>query len=436
VVTGRPTALAALVLGIVAAATGGVASGQDVVGVYLTYPADPTTGMVVNWVNLYPQNTGTVWFRETGTDEWASAEAEHSQLAPSALQLRRVELGGLRPDRPYEFGIGSRPEGRDKGWRFRTMPARLERLVRFVSGGDMMHSREQLDRMNRQAARLEPDFALLGGDFAYANGVAAMRWVDWLGSWSSAALARDRRLIPIVPAIGNHEVRGGYGGEIPKDAPYYYGLFVRPGGRSYHALDVGDYLSLVVLDSGHTEAIAGPQASWLAEALAAREARPYLFVAYHFPAYGTAKGPADGLAVDHPRSAEIREHWLPHLDRFGPTAVFEHDHHTFKRTHRLRGHRRDDENGLIFLGDGAWGVKTRPVPAAESAWWLAKAEARNHLWAIDLRPSAPPLARAFDEDGEIFDEVELVPVRPMPVPEGLPVAVPESEPELEPATAS
>jgi len=389
------------------------AAAQDLVGLYLTWPDDPTTGIVVNWVNLYPRNTDTVWYRDDDTDAWRSAEAEQSEVEPSSLQLRRADLTDLEPDHTYTFGIGDKPAA-GKGWRFRTMPARLERPVRFVAGGDMMHSREMLDRMTKQAAALDPDFALLGGDLAYANGVAATRWIDWLGSWMTAGVAKDRRLIPIVTAIGNHETRGGRDGDPRKDAPYYYGLFVRPGGRSFFAADVGDYLSLVVLDSGHTQKVAGPQAEWLAAALAARERQRFLFVTYHFPAYGTSKSPSGKLPIDNPRAIEIREHWVPHLERHGATAVFEHDHHTYKRSHRIRAGERDDENGLLYLGDGAWGVGTRPVPAPGTAWWLARAEAKNHIWCLDLQPDSTVLARAIDERGEVFDEVEITEPRTKP----------------------
>lgn len=397
---------------------------QDMVGCFVTWPDDPTVGMIVNWVNLYPKNTDEIWYRAVDADEdaeWMTARAERIPLEPSALQLRRAELPGLEPGTTYRFGIGDRPTKAEAGWRFRTMPATLDRPVRFVAGGDMMHDRKAIDVMNRQAARLDPDFAFLGGDLAYANGVSAMRWIDWLGSWTHAGVAADRRLIPLVVGIGNHEVRGGYRGEIPKDAPYFYGLFVRPGRKSYVVHDAGDYLSLVMLDSGHTERVAGAQAHWLAEALAARERKPFLFVSYHYPAYGTAKGPAAGLPIDDPRSVEIREHWVPHFERYGVSAVFEHDHHTYKRSHRLRRHARDDVNGLLYLGDGAWGVGTRSVPSADQGWWLERAESRNHLWCVDLRPStgddeAPTaIVRAIDVDGVVFDEFALEPIRTSPI---------------------
>lgn len=391
-------------------------SAQDLIGVYLTWKQDPRTTMTVNWVDLYPASSGTLWHRQVDSDDWRSAEATLSQVGPSSLQLRRVELTGLKPDTEYEFSIGKQAAKPSDGWRFRTMPDELKRPLTFVTGGDMMHSRAMVDAMNKQAAKLNPDFALLGGDLAYANGVTASRWIDWLQSWTTICIDKNRRIIPMVLAIGNHEVRGGYNGKIPDDAPYFYSLFSLPGDRSYYTLDFGDYLSLVILDSEHTQPIAGSQADWLGEALSARTGQQFLFGCYHYPAYGTTKAPKDKLPIDASRSIAIREHWMPHFERYGMTAIFENDHHNYKRTHRLRGHQRDDDNGILYLGDGAWGVRTREVPDPAVAWWLAKAEPRNHLWAVELRPDGTSTIRALDDEGKVFDHVDIATPRTRPVP--------------------
>ncbi|MFO0870363.1 MAG: fibronectin type III domain-containing protein [Pirellulales bacterium] len=392
------------------------AASQDLIGIYLTWKQDPCTTMTINWVDIYEHSPTHLWYRATDTEEWTSAAASRSSVGPSTLQLRRCELTGLRPDTLYEFGLGKVPAKTSDGWRFRTMPAQLTRSVRFVSGGDMMHSRAMVDTMNRQVGKLDPDFALLGGDLAYENGVTATRWIDWLQSWTTLCVGRDRRLIPMVVTIGNHEVRGGSNGRVPDDAPYFYSLFSLPEDRSYYGLDFGRYLSLIVLDSGHTQKVGGPQASWLGPALASRAEQTFLFACYHYPAYGTTKAPKGGLPIDAPRSVEIREHWVPHFERQGLTAVFENDHHNYKRSHRIRAHRRDDQYGVLYLGDGAWGVKTREVPKPEVAWWLAKAEPRNHLWHVELHPARTARIQAVDDQGKVFDEVLLEAPRSPPAP--------------------
>ena len=392
-----------------------VARAQDLVGLYLTWSDDPATTITVNWVNLYPKGTTTVHYRKAGDDEWRSGKATHSVVAPSSLQRRHLHLEGLEPDTVYQFGIGDKPKDENAGWTFRTMPAKLTRPVRFVTGGDMMHSRAMLDAMSSRVGPLEPDFALFGGDLAYEDGRNASRWVHWLESWKEWGVGENRRLVPMVVAIGNHEVRGGYNGKIPDDAPYFYGLFSLPEDRAYYTLDFGDYLSLIVLDSAHTNPIAGAQTDWLEQALAKRAGQTFLFPCYHYPAYGTEKAPAGKLPIDAPRSVEIRKHWVPHFERHGVTAVFENDHHNYKRTHRLRNHERDDANGILYLGDGAWGVRTREVPKPEVAWWLAKAAPRNHLWIVDLMPDKTATIRAMDPNGRVFDRVQIDTPRTTPV---------------------
>jgi acid phosphatase type 7 len=387
----------------------------DVVGLYLTWQRDPARTMTVNWVNLYEHTTTNVFYRELGQTNWASAQGTRHVVAPSVYQVRRVELTGLKPATDYQFIVAEQVPADERNLqRFRTLPAELQKPLRFVTGGDMMHTREMVDAMNRRAGRLDPDFALLGGDLAYADGVYATRWFDWMQSWTQHARGRNGRLIPMVVAIGNHEVRGGYNGKIPADAPYFYGFFALPENRSYYALDFGKYLSLVVLDSGHTQPISGAQATWLEQAMAARTEQQFLFPCYHWPAYGTTKEPKDKLPHEHPRSREIQQQWIPHFERHGVTAVFENDHHNYKRTHPIRNDQRDDQNGIIYLGDGAWGVGTRTVPAPGKAWYLAHAEPRRHLFEVTLNPDGQVQIRAVDADAIVFDQTELRQARTRP----------------------
>ncbi len=415
----RITAVPSLRLLVVLVATvmfSPAAKAQEIIGVYLTWRQDPTTTMTINWVDMFTTGGNTVWHRQRGGEEWTSAQAKKSLVGETTMQVRRVELTGLKPDTMYEFVIGEKVESATSYHRFRTMPAKLERKITFVTGGDMMHSRAMVDAMNAQAAKLDPDFALLGGDLAYANGVSALRWIDWLQSWTKLCVGKDRRLIPMVLAIGNHEVRSKAPSNRPEDrAPFFYTLFSLPDGRSYYALDFADYLSLIILDSNHTQPVAGPQTDWLAQAMAQRTEKTFLFTCYHYPAYGTTKAPRGKLPIDAGGSVNIRKNWVPLFEKYGISASFENDHHNFKRSHRLRNHERDDENGILYLGDGAWGVKTRTVPTKEEGWWLAKAEPRNHLWFVEMNPKGTATIQAVDDKGKVFDEVELKEPRTKPV---------------------
>lgn len=90
-------------------------------------------------------------------------------------------------------------------------------------------------------------------------------------------------------------------------------------------MDFGDYMSLAVLDSNHTQPVED-QTDWLKKQLNSRKQRPHLFAVYHRPAWGTGvKGNIE----------EIQREWCQLFEKFGVDCVFEDDHHTYKRTHKI-----------------------------------------------------------------------------------------------------
>ena len=95
--------------------------------------------------------------------------------------------------------------------------------ISFVTGGDMMHSPDFHKGGVKAMASRAPNFALLGGDLAYANGQSWERWLDWIEEYADHAVSEDGYSIPFIVAIGNHEVNGGYG-KTPKEAPMFYNL--------------------------------------------------------------------------------------------------------------------------------------------------------------------------------------------------------------------
>src|SRR5262249_31724791 len=159
---------------------------------------------------------------------------------------------------------------------------------------------------------------------------------------SKHMVGRDGRLIPLVTCIGNHEVDGGYGKSREK-APFYYALFdelFRETG--YAALDFGDYLTLVLLDTGHTSAVGGDQADWLDKALRTRRDHPNVVVVNHVPAYPSFRK-AEGTATKEGTGEGNRKHWVPLFEKYRVPVVLEHHDHTFKRTKPLLGGSADDD---------------------------------------------------------------------------------------------
>ncbi|MEY2878991.1 MAG: hypothetical protein RLZZ15_1371 [Verrucomicrobiota bacterium] len=404
---------------------------------YLTWQRDPARTMTIHW-----HSDWTAGFRDTVLEyraasapaaAWLRAEGRSQPLPFTSRVVHTVELTGLAPDTPYVFRLGTL-RTREKSpaldflsdggeHRFRTLPAALTRPVRFVAGGDAnvgefkennVTNHYEFAAMNRVAAARDPEFALVGGDIAYVNNEpkAVAKWFDVLRLWGETMRGPDGRLIPLVPAIGNHEVhgdahtiRGGAPerGVRPERASLFYALFAFPGTPGYNVLDFGDYLSVVALDSFHTNPVPGPQTDWLRATLAARRAVPYVVPIYHVPAYPSHRAFTGAV------SQAIRANWTPLFDTARVRFAFENHDHAYKVTHPLRDG-KPDPAGTRYLGDGAWSVTTRVPTALDQAPYLARAEARNHVFIVTLHPDRADFI-AIDPKGEEFDKF-AIPARP------------------------
>ncbi|MDA7613517.1 metallophosphoesterase family protein [Verrucomicrobiales bacterium] len=335
------------------------------------------------------------------------ATAERLAFADTFNIVHRVVLTGLRPDRGYAFEIYRPGESRrlkNRKFLFKTAPATRGESLTFVTGGDMFHKRNLLDDMNRQASDHDPLFALLGGDLAYADGKKAEKWYDWLDSWNDWCETTDDYMIPMVLAIGNHEcseeIKNVKEEERAKfrpeeNAKFFYSLFPLPEGKSNYALDFGNYMSIVCLDSCHTQ-MPKDQVEWLDKALSERQNVPNLYACYHKPTYGS-------LVKDD--DMEVRKHFVPLFDKYGVDVAFENDHHVYKRTLPLKGDVIHPD-GTIYMGDGSWGVDLRDIPwdKATKLDYLVRAAKANNLIRVRLSEGQQRYD-AFNAKGEPLDGI-------------------------------
>ena len=362
---------------------------------FLTWHADPTTTMVIQWVGDEPDDCGRVVFYAADTDlGWSVVTTSTRPFPLTDRTVFRAELTGLKPGTDYRFCLGRRSPVR----RFRTMPAKATDSFTFVSGGDCGVN-EHVVNNNKVAAAQDPYFAVIGGDLAYDNGTNPKATLDWLRNYSSTMTDARGRIIPMVVCVGNHEVKGGYG-KPRTDAPLFFALFdgLYPE-LSYTALDFGAYLSLILLDTGHVAKIDGDQTDWLGKALKDRAGRQHLIAVQHVPCYPSFR-PAEGTGGKAGTGDLQRKHWVPLYEKHAVDLVLEHHDHTFKRTHPLLGGRKD-KRGVLYLGDGSWG-KLRTAAKPESRDYLATASTTYHLTVHRLEGD-DRFHMAVDEKGKIVD---------------------------------
>jgi hypothetical protein len=366
--------------------------------VFLSWETDPTSTMLIRWLDA-PAAPNQIRWRRAGDAGWSTTNSTPPVPLDSNWHIRSVPLTNLKPATDYEFILFAQTNV----FRFRTLPRDLSQPLRFVEGGDVYYTRETLDPMNALAAKFSPAFAVFGGDLAYSFTNATEvtgRWADYFDSWMRNAVTPDGRLVPMICTIGNHEVSGN-SGKAPDNANSFYNLFPLPTRRGYAALDFGNYLSLILLDSGHTTPVDGEQTRWLAASLASRVRVPHVLPFYHVPAYPSFR--ADFQGWSGVISRQIQTNWCPVFDKFNLPLVFEHHDHTFKRTFPLRNsvvHKR----GTVYLGDGCWAVTPRQPKMDLAGAYLAKSAAVRHFYVVTLYQDSRHVL-AVDEGGNVFDEV-------------------------------
>jgi hypothetical protein len=361
---------------------------------FLTWQRDPTTTMTVQWVGPAtnpPDVSISPVVGSPGAGRWLTVHASGHLFPLTDLRVFRAEFTGLTPGTDYQFRIGAQ----SATYRFRTMPAKATDAFSFVSGGDCGVN-PHAAAVNVLAAKQNPHFVVIGGDVAYDDGHSPQSTLGFLRNYSRAMTDSEGRLIPMLACLGNHEVSGGYG-KSRSDAPLFLSLFDGLYQETtYAALDFGDYLSLVLLDTGHVASIHGEQTAWLEKALRDRAHRPHLIAVNHVPAYPSYRSPDGGAGT----GAENRKYWCPLFEKFGVDAVLEHHDHTFKRTHPLIGGLKD-KYGVPYLGDGSWG-QLRPPVSPEKRPYLATVGQAYHMTVHRLE-GEQRYHVALEESGKIAD---------------------------------
>ena len=248
-----------------------------------------------------------------------------------------------------------------------------------------------------------PDFVIFGGDLAYSvqkktGPERPERWITFLGGITEYMKKGDE-LIPFITAIGNHELLGGFG-QTPEKATLYYTLFP---GNGFRKLNFDHYLSLFILDSGHTHEVAGEQTQWLKKALQDNAGIPYRFAIYHVPAYPTVR------PYTYRISKEIRRNWVPLFEENRVMGAFEHHDHTLKRTFAIEGKEVVEKGGVVYFGDGSCGVGDPRAPKqVGTVWYLAYSKQAQAVWDVYLTKEKATF-QAISSKGVVLDKTEISP---------------------------
>lgn len=228
----------------------------------------------------------------------------------------------------------------------------------------------------------------------------------------NSLITEDGRVVPLLLGVGNHEtLKGSYSKSEDfeqtdewrqRNAPYFYALFAFPGQPGFKVLDFGNYLSMVALDTDHTNPVDGEQAKWLEKTLSERKDVPHVFPYYHVPGFPSHRSP-EGIT-----STRVREFWVPLFEKYGVRAAFENHDHAYKRTYPIRDG-KIHPGGITYIGDGAWGRGPRSGNS-KNEWYIKKFAPEYHAVIVTIHGNHQHFLMVNDK-GKIIDEFPQTPQR-------------------------
>jgi acid phosphatase type 7 len=372
---------------------------EEPYALYLTWQHDPTRTMTVQWITPKENADDSLEYRVQGDTKWQTQLGKHKEMPQDEpFFVHVVELQDLTPDSVYYFRL----KESDTDYHFRTLPKDLnETPVVFLVGGDTNQlGPEGFAETNIRAAKEDPSFVVFGGDLAYASpresfqAEDADRWLEWIKTYSDTMKTTDNHLIPLLVAIGNHDVKGGFH-QTPEKAPFFHALFSMPGYPGYNVVRANSYLSFYLLDSSHSNPVKGVQTDWLKTELDKDSKMIHRFAIYHVPAYPSVR------SYNMDISNMIRRNWLPLFEKYGVHVAFENHDHDYKRTYPLiKG--KIDPRGVVYIGDGSWGVKPRVPKKANKSEYFAKTKAAQQYVKVKLTDSMREFW-AINTKGQVID---------------------------------
>lgn len=291
-----------------------------------------------------------------------------------------VRLVDLTPNTAYYFVIED-SEGVSERYWFKTTPGDSEQRLSLVAGGDSRSRREPRKMGFLMVGKLVPHAILFDGDYTDVD--TEERWHGWFQDYRASYQSFDNRIIPIVTVRGNHE----------KSNECLVHFFDCQSAKNFYNVTLGgDLVNVICLN---TEIIfGGAQKRFLKEVLAQHSS-----FSWQIPLYHRACRPHVEWKMKMYAVKAIYRKWIALFEQYGVRLAIECDSHITKTTWPIRkskeknhedGFVRDDENGIVYAGEGCWGAPLR-VPNRIRSWTRDAGQVNSFKWmfvskdAIELR---------------------------------------------------
>lgn len=304
-----------------------------------------------------------------------------------------VFLGDLDPATRYYLTVVSDGKASHE-YHFFTAPVEAQE-VRLLLVGDSRvggartspdNNRRKVNALMRRLFEEHPSIVAMAHGADYTNRAYWSELYYWLNDHTEVTTTEAGRLLPIIPARGNHDLDVGFEEMFwwpERENEFYY--------TTHLSSDVAFFTLNTEISRG------GNQRAWLENEL--EELRPrmrWLTGQYHRPAWPSVR--------DFGSGSSQREAWVPLFEKFQVDLIYENHDHALKRTYPIYNNEINEERGIIYVGDGGGGVsQRRPDP---DRWYLEVTGRHHHAHMFTYLPDRLEMV-AINIDDEVVDELTL-----------------------------
>jgi hypothetical protein len=287
--------------------------------IILTWSADPSNSMDVQWRTNSSANTPTIKYRVKGKAKEISVHAEKMVMEDRMLTNDRftnhytAKINGLKPGTSYQYLIDTQ-----NGWSdaesFTT--AAKDDSFSFLWFGDTHYS-PQFGEILKKGSAAHPDAAFFSivGDLV-SDGLNRDQW-DALFQYAKETASR----IPFMSVPGNHDNRAGLGAKMYTDLFSY--PMNAPAGVPKEQTYSFTYKNALFLMIDATSPI-DSQTVWIEKQLSATKAK-WKIAMFHFPPYNWEEPYFD-----------IQKAWVPLFDKYHVDMVFGGHLHYYMRSKPMK----------------------------------------------------------------------------------------------------
>lgn len=374
------------------------------IGAFVTWCNNPSTSVMLHYlIDGYSLVPIECLIRPENTTEWQTIERYADKSIPRTdTAVKWYKADNLIPNTIYETKL----KYHEKVHKFKTMPATHTRDIKVLITSDQMNDELVFKAEAPQGFQAmhdnDIDCIILAGDGVHDQNDFHNRWTLFWEEYFKASILNDGFMIPVITALGNHDGRATpstllwYTNGATKDSVmYHYNFFSNLTDEGYGTVDIGDYLSLVCLNSGHTAPVNGTQTTWLQSALQARQGR-HIFPFFHVAPYPGHYPFTDSIKTD------IRTYWEPLFAQYGvKVGGVGHEHVSMVTKKVKQG--TESADGITYVGQGfGMGCETR-TGNLSTAWYIDYfSDTTRDFDVIEFKPDGSVGIKQIGFDGAIL----------------------------------